>query len=98
MRRRLVRWALVLALAATAAAAPLPGGLFTIKLDAGREACADRNGYLSALPPPASGVIMLAQVVAPDGLQLWRLGPGMSDISGRPIGVQVRTVRAPGGA
>ena len=90
MRRQLLCLAFVVALAA-AAAAPLPGGgLYTFKLDVGREACADRNGYLSALPPAASGAIMLAQVLAPDGLQLWRLGAaGMPDITGRPVGFQV---------
>lgn len=94
MPRHLERWALLLALAATALAAPLPSGLYTIKLDGGREACADRNGYLSALPPAAALQIMLAQVVAPDGLQLWRLGdPGQPDITGLPVAVQVRRRR-----
>ena len=76
---------LVLAAVSSAAAAALPGG----RLDAGRDACADRKGYLSALPPAASRAIMLARVVAPDGLQLWRLGAGGADITGRPIVVQV---------
>lgn len=80
---------LVLAAVSSAAAAALPGGLYTIRLDAGRDACADRKGYLSALPPAASRAIMLARVVAPNGLQLWRLGAGGADITGRPIVVQV---------